>query len=530
MPTVKDAFFDVLRDLGMTRIFSNPGSTEVDLLVDLPADIEFVLGLHEGAVVGMATGWAIGSGRPALALLHTTAGLGNAVGALATARENRAPLVVVVGQQDRRHLAAEPFLTGQLEGLAGSYPVWTTTPVRASDVPSLVARAYHEARVRRGPALVVVPMDDWQVDADESRSWTAPRSMTLASGVDEDACQELATALDRASSPVVVAGARADDSRCWAALTRLAERLRLPVWQEAFGARAGFPQTSAHFAGHLPANRSDVRAALAEHDFVLVVGAPSLRQYRYEPGPFFGDGVEVAVVSDDPADLTHSTADLAIVTPLGGFLDRLADLVGERPSGTAVLPETQPLRTRWRPGETLLAQHVFGALAERLAPETILVEESPSTRLDLQKHVPASRPLGFLSAAMGGLGFAFPAAIGVKMAQPHRPVVAVVGDGSSLYGIQALWSAQRYGLGVLFVVLSNGGYAIMNHLAQEAGGKAPWPDFADVNVAGLATALGCPAKRVTSYEEMVCELDALPPGLAELSDPFVLDVVVGTSA
>ncbi|MFD2399665.1 thiamine pyrophosphate-binding protein [Prauserella oleivorans] len=242
MPTVKDAFFGVLRDLGMTRIFSNPGSTEVDLLVDLPGDIEFVLGLHEGSVVGMATGWAIGSDRPALALLHTTAGLGNAVGALATARENRAPLVVLVGQQDRRHLTAEPFLAGQLEDLAGPYVVWATTPARPSDVPSLVARAHHEARVRRGPALVVVPMDDWQAEADKVRALTAPRSMTLASGVDEDACQELAARIAGASRPVVVAGARADESRCWAALTRLAERLRLPVWQEAFGARAGFPR------------------------------------------------------------------------------------------------------------------------------------------------------------------------------------------------------------------------------------------------------------------------------------------------
>ncbi|MFD2399666.1 thiamine pyrophosphate-dependent enzyme [Prauserella oleivorans] len=157
------------------------------------------------------------------------------------------------------------------------------------------------------------------------------------------------------------------------------------------------------------------------------------------------------------------------MTPLAGFLDRLADIVQQRPADAGDLPAAQPRQTPWKPGETLLAQHVFGALAERLSPETVLVEESPSTRLDLQQHVPASRPLGFLSAAMGGLGFALPAAIGVKMAQPQRPVVAVVGDGSSLYGIQALWSAQRYGLGVLFVVLSNGAYAIMNHLAQVAG-------------------------------------------------------------
>lgn len=120
--TVRDATFDVLRSYGLTTIFANPGSTEIAFLTGLPDDIEFVLALHEGSVVGIATGWATALDRPALVNLHTTAGLGNAVGALATARVNRVPLVVLVGQQDRRHLALQPFLAGELEGLAGCYP------------------------------------------------------------------------------------------------------------------------------------------------------------------------------------------------------------------------------------------------------------------------------------------------------------------------------------------------------------------------------------------------------------------------
>ena len=129
MRTVRDASFDVLRRLGGTTFFSNPGSTEIALLTDLPADLHFVLALHEGSVVGMATGWAIANEQPAVVILHTTAGLGNAVGALATARVNRAPLVVIVGQQDRRHLALTPFLTGhRLDELAGDYPVWRPNP------------------------------------------------------------------------------------------------------------------------------------------------------------------------------------------------------------------------------------------------------------------------------------------------------------------------------------------------------------------------------------------------------------------
>jgi benzoylformate decarboxylase len=169
----------------------------------------------------------------------------------------------------------------------------------------------------------------------------------------------------------------------------------------------------------------------------------------------------------------------------------------------------------------------MAALAERVPADTVVVEETPSSRPDLHKLLPARAPLGFLSAAMGGLGFALPAAIGVRMASPRRPVVAVVGDGSSLYGIQALWSAAHYGCGVLFVILANGRYAIMDRLAEQHGnGKAPWPAFEEVSVSGLAASLGCPAQRVDDHAAMVRVLDEVVPTLASRGEPLVLEVVV----
>src|SRR5262249_42256383 len=174
---------------------SNPGSTEVPLLVGWPDDLRFVLALHEASVVGMATGFAIARGSPAFALLHTTAGLGNAVAALATARVNRAPLVVVVGQQDRRHVVFEPFLAGRLQGLAGEYPVSVQTPLRAQDVPGAIARAWHEAGTRRGPALVIVPMDDWSAPADASHEDAAPARLLRPREADAAAVAELAALL-----------------------------------------------------------------------------------------------------------------------------------------------------------------------------------------------------------------------------------------------------------------------------------------------------------------------------------------------
>ena len=522
--TVRDATFDVLRRHGLTTIFANPGSTEIPFLTDLPDDIEFVLALHEGSVVGMATGWATALERPALVNLHTTAGLGNAVGALATARVNRVPLVVLVGQQDRRHLALQPFLAGELEGLAGSYPVWVRTPARPQDVPGAVARAWHEARAGRGPALVVVPSDDWSAPAEDGPV-PAPAVLRRADAARPEAVDELAALVAGATSPVLVVGADADSPATWRALVRLAERLRCPVWQEPFAARAGFPQDHPQFAGHLPAGRSGLRDALAGHDLVLAVGAPVFRQYPYEEGPLVEAGTTVAIVTDDQEDAHHSPADLAVLADPAAVCALLAERVPDRPAEPPVVSRA-PAPPGPGEGEPLRAAHVMAALAARVPAETVVVEETPSSRPDLHRLLPARSPLGFLSAAMGGLGFGLPAAIGVRMAAPTRPVVAVVGDGSSLYGIQALWSAAHYGVGVLFVVLANGGYAIMDRLAAQRGGKPPWPGFAEVSIAGLAESLGCPARRVADHAALVAALDEVVPTLRERSQPLVLEVAV----
>ncbi|GAA3756063.1 benzoylformate decarboxylase [Spinactinospora alkalitolerans] len=526
--TVREAALEVLREHGLTTVFANPGSTEVSFLTDLPGDLRFVLALHEGSVVGMATGWAIANDRPALVQLHTTAGLGNAVGALATARVNRAPLVVLVGQQDRRHLAQEPFLAGRLEGLAGDYPVWVKQPERAQDVPGAIARAHVEAVTHGGPAVVIVPMDDWEASAEETARRAAPLRVLRpvpAPPPDDPAAAEIAALLDGARSPAIVAGSANDTEEGWAALVGLAERLDCPVWQESFGARAGFPQDHRLFAGHLPADRPRLRTTFAENDVVIAVGAPVFRQYQYHPGALVEPGTRTVLVSADSDEVGRSPADVAVYAPVAPFVDRLAGLVGRRtgggPAGRAVEHPEPPA-----PGEPLTPAHVFTALAARITPDTVLVEETPSSRPEMHALLPARRPLGFLSAAMGGLGFALPAAIGVRMARPERPVIAVVGDGSSLYQVQALWSAARYGAGVLFVVLSNGRYAIMDRLAEQHGGKPPWPAFDDVSVSALAHGLGCPARRVETHGDLVAALDEIVPTLLVRDEPVVLDVAV----
>jgi benzoylformate decarboxylase len=460
--------------------------------------------------------------------LHTVPGLGNAVNALANARECRAPLVVVVGQQDRRHLADAPFLTGRaLERLAGEYPVWSRLPVRAQDVPGAIARAYHEAATGRGPALVVVPMGDWLEEADPLAA-TAPEVVLRPRTVSAHEVQQLADLVGDAVSPVIVVGAGSATTEGWEAVTALAERLGSPVWREPFASRAGFPEDHPLFAGHLPWMRRRLRDQLAAHDLVLAVGTSAFRTYLFdEPVPLVEPDTHVAVISDDPAEVHRSRSQLAVLGPVAATCAALTQQLPERVPAEAPEPRRRPEPPPPPgPGEPLRAGHLLAALAELLPADVVLVEETPSNRPELLERVLTRSPLGFVSTASGCLGFALPGAIGVKLGFAERPVVAVIGDGSAMYAIQALWSAAHYRVGVLLVVISNGAYAVMDAQARERRAAAPWPGFAGIDIAGIARSLGCESARIDRYEDLTDTLAEAFSTLAGRRDPLLVEVAV----
>jgi benzoylformate decarboxylase len=525
--TVRDAAFDVMRGHGLTTIFGNPGSTEISFLTDLPSDLRFVLGLHEGSVVGMASGYALARGEPAFVNLHTAAGLGNAINAIANARDCRAPLVILVGQQDRRQIAFEPFLTGRaLERLAGEYPVWRQLPSRPQDLPGAIARAWHEAKAARGPALVVAPMGDWLEPADELAAGS-PARVLRPHAVEPSQVSELADLLDGAEAPALVVGA--PEAEDWDPVVALAERLNCPVWQEPFTRRVGFPQDHRLFAGHLQWQRRLMHDVLSRYDVVLTVGTNAFRAYIYdEPVAVVGPSTRVAVLTADAAEAHRSPCELAVVAPVGAACRALVKQLPERTVGNPPEPVRRPAPLSPPPaGEPLRPGHVLDALAARLPEDVLVVEECPSTQPELYQRLPVRVPFGYLSTANGCLGFGLAGSIGVRMGLPDRPVVAVLGDGSTMYAIQALWSAARYEVGVVLVVLANRRYAVMDALARRAGGEAAWPGFESVDIGAIARGLGCPTVRVETHSELVSTLDDVLPGLAGRREPLLVEAVVG---
>jgi benzoylformate decarboxylase len=522
---VRERSFEVLRAHGMTRIFGNPGSTEIPFLTDLPADLDYVLGLHEGSVVGVASGYALGTGRPAFVNLHTAAGLGNAVNAIVCARDNRIPLVIAVGQQDRRQLGLQPFLTGRsLTRLAGDYPVWTCEPSHPDDVPGALARAAHEASYRRGPALVVVPMGDWEQElADDRVGPAAPERLGLTTSIGPGPVEELEALLAGAARPALVVGAGLDSPEGWAGAMRLAERLACPVWQDTFSSRAGFPQDHPLFAGHLPWRRADLRKVFAGADLVVAIGTPAFRLYMYDDGPILAAGTRAAVVTDDPEEAFRSPCDFAVVGPPALMCDRLAAALPQRDAPAPV--------SFARPGPPeaaapLSAAHLVDALARRLPADAVLFEEAPSTRPEILARIAIRRPLGFVAVANGALGFGLAGAIGMRMAVPGRPVVALVGDGAATYSIQSLWTAAHYGVGLVVVIVGNGRYRVMDELAAAHGGDGAWPGFAELDLVSVARGFGCEAERVESHDRLEEALEAAMVGGGSRSAPLLLDVRV----
>jgi len=301
-----------------------------------------------------------------------------------------------------------------------------------------------------------------------------------------------------------------------------------PVWQEPFSRRVGFPQDHRLFAGHLPWQRRLLHDVLARYDVVVTVGTNAFRAYIFdEPVAIVGPETRVAVLTADPAEAHRSPCDLAVVAPVGAACQAIVDQLPAR-AGNPPEPVKRPAPLAPpAPGEPLRAGHVLDALAERLPDDVLLVEESPSVQPELYQRIPVTVPFGFLSTANGCLGFGLAGSIGLRMGLPDRPVVAVLGDGSTMYAIQALWSAARYEVGVLLVVLANGGYAIMDALARRHGGAAAWPRFDTVDIGGLARALGCPTVRVETHSELIATLDEAMDGLAARREPLLVEAVVG---
>src|SRR5215207_2107456 len=432
MPTVREASFDLFRARGMTTMFGNPGSTELPMLADFPADFRYVLGLQEAVVVGMADGYAQASGRASVANLHTAPGVGNAMGAIFNAQANHSPVLVTAGQQTRSQITLQANLTNR-DAIRMPHPLvkWSFEPPRAQDVPLALAHGAHLAALPpKGPTFVSIPMDDWYAEVDEGDAAHAiGREVSGRAVADPDAVRALAERLDAAANPVLVAGPDIDGGG-WDAAVALAERQRLPVWASPAtgGARLGFPESHPNFRGVLPPAIGPVGQTLEGHDLIVVAGSSVFPYYPHIPGPLLPEGAELVAITSDPDEAARAPMGDALVADVSLTLAALLELVPESSRGA---PEPNQGPQEIPPTDPLNSSTVHTALGELLPEDAIVVLESPASTLALRNQLRLSRPGSYYFSAGGGLGFGLAASIGVQLAQPDRPVVCVLGEAST---------------------------------------------------------------------------------------------------
>ena len=525
MPTVRDASFDLFRAQGMTTMFGNPGSTELPMLAEFPSDFRYVLGLQEAVVVGMADGYAQASGTTALVNLHTAPGVGNAMGAIFNAQANHSPLLITAGQQVRAQMTLQANLTNR-DATRMPHPLvkWSFEPSRAEDVPLALAHAAHLASLPpRGPVFVSLPMDDWGVEVDEADAREAiGRTVNGRAGADPEAVRALAQRLDAASNPVMVAGPDIDASGAWDIAVGLAERQRLPVWATPApgGGRIGFPESHPNFRGVLPPAIGPVAQTLEGHDLILVVGSSVFPYYPYIPGPLLPQGARLVAITSDPDEAARAPMGDALLADVKLTLEALLAAV---PESSRPVPEPNQPPQEIPATDPLNSSTVHTALAEVLPEDAIVVLESPSSTLALRNQLRISRPGSYYFAAGGGLGFGLAASVGIQLAQPDRPVVCVLGEGSAQYSITAFWSAVAYDAPVTFLVLRNEEYAILKWFAEvEQISGAPGLDLPKLDVAAVAEGYGVKAHRAADRDAV---RDALATALAS-SKPELVEVPV----
>jgi benzoylformate decarboxylase len=519
MASVREVTFELFREHGMTTIFGNPGSTELPMLAEFPDDFRYVLGLQEAVAVGMADGYAQASGGPAHVNLHTAPGVGNGMGAIFNAQANHSPLVVTAGQQVRAHITMQANLTNRdATRVVHPFVKWSFEPPRAEDVPHALARAIHTASLApKGPAFVSLPMDDWNVEAEEASGAVVARSSEPRSGPDPDAIRALAKRLEEASNPVLVAGPDIETSGGWDDAVALAERQKLPVFASPApgGGRLGFPEGHPLFQGVLPPAIGPVAETLKGRDLIVVIGSSVFPYYPYIPGPLLPEGATLVAITSDPDEAARAPMGDVILADPALAIRALLAVVGE---ANRAEPTPLPEPSAGDESDPMTPTMVHNTLAQVFPDDGIVVLESPSSTLALRNQLRLSHSGSYYFGAGGGLGFGLAAAIGVQLAQPDRPVVCVLGEGSAQYAITGFWSAAAYDVPVTFLVLRNDEYSILKWFAdiEEVTG-APGLDLPALEVAKVAEAYGVPSKQVSGRDELHAALEgAIGSGKPEL--------------
>jgi benzoylformate decarboxylase len=543
----KRAFLDLLRQEGVKVMFGNPGTTELPLMdaFAVEDDIQYILGLQEAALMAMADGYAQASGELAVLNLHVAPGLGNAMGMLYDAMKANAPVLITAGQQDLEYIVSEPVLTADLATLARPFVKWAAEVHRGEDLPRYVHRAVKTALAPpTGPVFLSLPGDILKNDADIDL--LEPTRVAPRVRGDADAVARAAEMLAKAERPVIIAGDAVAQSGAHKELVALAEAIAAPVYVEFIPSRASFPASHPLYRGMMTRSQAGVRDVLEKHDLLFSVGGDLFTWSLPSPIDPWPAGLplihldtdpwqigknypaQVAILGDPKATLPDVTAAVSARMNAGAKSAAAARL---KSTTDAIKKDLDAFRAKARamadktPVQPLALLEAIGAT---LPKDAVVIEEALSSAPGIRMLINSNDEQSFYGLRGGGIGWGLPAAIGAKVALPDRPVVALIGDGSAMYTVQALWTAAHYRLPVVWVIFNNMSYRILKQrlvmlrgLAEQAD-KFVGMELTDppIDFIGLARSLGVAAERANTVHDVT---DLIAKGL-QSNAPLLIDV------
>ncbi len=474
----RQVFFETLLAHGVDRIFGNPGTTEsplLDSLLDYP-QLKYIVHLHEGVAVGAANFYAQASGKTGFVNLHVAPGLGNGIGMIYSALKNNAPIVITAGQQDTRIRLRDPVLGHDLAAMAAPVTKWSVQVESADELGPILQRAFKVANeAPAGPVFVALPINVMEQETKVPAG--KPAQVFTASRPDPAGIEAMSRLIIAAKSPTIVAGDDVARAGAGKTLEKLVERIGASVWFEGLRGRNSFPTDHPAYRGTLAFDAPGIAKQFADNDLVLLVGGPFFEEVWYGPGSPFSAGCKVLQIEAAPPRMAYNFAvDAGVIADVDASLEALWQATTGI-NGAAARAREDAFRAQkqaddaaqkarvekaWSRTPTSMAR-VMAELKAASPNNVIVVDETITANLDLFKTFTFAGADDYYSGRGGGIGQGVAGALGVAVAEPGRPILCLSGDGSSMYSIQALWTAAHHDLPIVFVILANREYRVLKH-------------------------------------------------------------------
>lgn len=474
----RQVFLETLLAHGVDRIFGNPGTTEsplLDSLLDYP-QLKYIVHLHEGVAVGAANFYGQASGKTAFVNLHVAPGLGNAIGMIYGALKNNTPMVVTAGQQDTRARLRDPVLGHDLVAMAAPVTKWSVQVETADEMGPILQRAFKIANdAPAGPVFVALPINVMEQETNVPPG--KPAQLYTRSHPDAAGIAAMAKLIVAAENPAIVAGDDVARAGAVKTLEKLADRIGASVWFEGLRGRNSFPTEHPAYRGTLGFDWPGVARQLARNDLVLLVGGPFFEEVWYAPGSPFAAGCKVLQIEAAPPRLAYNFAvDAGVIADVDAALEALWKTTAGV-NDAAVRARQDALRAQKQADDAaqkarvekawsrtpISMPRVMAELKAASPDDVIVVDETITANLDLFKTFSFAGADDYYSGRGGGIGQGVAGALGVAVAESGRPILCLSGDGSSMYSIQALWTAAHHELPIVFVILANREYRVLKH-------------------------------------------------------------------